>query len=87
MLGGKMAISQDDLKLRQVCHECTKDENGTFAGSWVQTRCLELGVPFSQAGLGKLVRESHLVKEDSSRGGKRRYYRLAEPGPALLGSS
>jgi hypothetical protein len=48
--------------------------------SWVIDRYrAKFGGAFHQTALGELAKLGHLAKDNSSRGGNRRYYRLTNP--------
>src|SRR5262249_32452189 len=68
-------LEGNDVELLRVCVEYPAPE---FAGSWIKKECDARGVPFHQARLGRLVREGLLLKGDESRGGRRRYYMIAD---------
>jgi hypothetical protein len=63
-------------RLLRVCQDFQKDGDGTFCGEWIRNRCEQEGVPFHQGWLRKLANLGLLEREDSSRGGNRRYYRI-----------
>ncbi len=66
------------LRLLEVCHGYPKAEDGTFCGEWIMHACEQQGVPFHQGWLTKLANVGLLAKDDSSRRGHRRYYRLKD---------
>ena len=66
------------LRLLEVCYEYPKGESGTFCGEWIMSACQKQGVPFHQGWLTKLANIGLLMKDDSSRRGHRRYYRLRD---------
>jgi hypothetical protein len=61
-----------------VLRVCVEHPSSEFAGAWIRSACIERGLPFRQGWLQTLVREGLLVKGDESRGGNRRYYRVAD---------
>ncbi len=67
-----------------ILHVCVEYPSREFAGAWIRSACVERGLPFRQGWLQTLVREGFLVKGDESRGGNRRYYRVADPEWARL---
>jgi hypothetical protein len=72
-------LDDTHLSLLRVCLDYPhKDNKGSFAGEWIKNECERRGVPFHQAWLTKLVNEGLLVKDDLTRGGKRRYYRITD---------
>jgi hypothetical protein len=73
-------LTLDHLCLLEVCLNYPKGEFGGFCGEWIMQACQQQGVPFHQAWLTKLANVGLLVKEDTSRRGHRRYYRLADAG-------
>jgi hypothetical protein len=64
------------LRLLEVCYGYPKEESGTFCGEWITNACKQQAVPFHQGWLTKLANVGLLVKDDSSRRGHRRYYRI-----------
>lgn len=64
------------LRLLEVCYGYPRGEGGIFCGEWIMSACDQQGVPFHQGWLTKLANVGLLVKDDSSRCGHRRYYRL-----------
>ena len=66
------------LRLLEVCYGYPKGESGTFCGEWIMHACERQGVPFHQGWLTKLANVGLLEKDDSSRRGHRRYYRLKD---------
>jgi hypothetical protein len=68
-------LSDRHIAVLQICVEYPSRE---FAGAWIRRECVGRGVAFRQGWLQTLVREGLLVKGDESRGGKRRYYRVAD---------
>lgn len=66
------------LRLLEVCLNYPKGESGSFCGEWIMHACQDQGIPFHQAWLTKLANVGLLVKEDTSRGGHRRYYHLGD---------
>jgi hypothetical protein len=66
------------LQLLKVCHEFAKTSDGAFCGEWIMHTCQEKGLPFHQGWLTKMANLGLLLREDSSRRGHRRYYRLKE---------
>src|SRR5690242_7151825 len=73
-------LTADHLRLLEVCFQYPKGESGSFCGEWIMHACQKQHIPFHQAWLTKLANVGLLVKEDTSRGGRRRYYRLGEVG-------
>jgi hypothetical protein len=75
------------LRVLEVCLNYPKGESGSFCGEWIMHACEDHGIPFHQAWLTKLANLGLLVKEDTSRGGHRRYYHLGdeELAKAVLG--
>ena len=73
-------LTHDHLRLLEVCLNYPKGEYRSFCGEWIMQACQQQGVPFHQAWLTKLANVGVLVKEDTSRGGHRRYYHLADVG-------
>jgi len=72
-------LDETHLSLLRVCMEFAhKDNIGSFAGEWIKNECERQGVASHQAWLSKLVNEGLLAKNDLTRGGKRRYYRIAD---------
>lgn len=72
-------LDETHLALLHVCMEFPhKDKIGSFAGEWIKNECERRNVPFHQAWLTKLVNKGLLAKDDLTRGGKRRYYRIAD---------
>jgi hypothetical protein len=71
-------LTADHLRLLEVCLHYPKGETGSFCGEWIMQACQQQGVLFHQAWLTKLANVGLLVKEDTSRGGHRRYYHLAD---------
>jgi hypothetical protein len=71
-------LEHDHLRLLRVCRDYPKDGNGTFCGRWIKSHCEHEGVPFHQGWLRKLANLDLLEREDSSRGGNRRYYRIKD---------
>lgn len=72
------SLTADHLRLLEVCLNHPKGECRSFCGEWIMHACEQQGVPFHQAWLTKLANVGLLVKEDTSRGGHRRYYHLAD---------
>jgi hypothetical protein len=68
------------LRLLEVCYGYPKGESGTFCGEWIMSACQQQGVAFHQGWLTKLANLGLLVKDDSSRRGHRRYYRIEDAG-------
>lgn len=66
------------LRLLEVCYGYPKGESGTFCGEWIMIACGQHGVSFHQAWLTKLANVGLLAKDDSTRGGRRRYYRVKD---------
>jgi hypothetical protein len=66
------------LQVLDVCLEFAKTGNGAFCGEWIMHTCQQKGIPFHQGWLTKMVNVSLLLKEDSSRRGHRRYYRIKD---------
>ena len=66
------------LQVLEVCHDFAKTGDGAFCGEWIMHTCQEKGIPFHQGWLAKLVNVGLLLKEDSSRRGHRRYYRIKD---------
>ena len=66
------------LRLLEVCFGYPRGESGTFCGEWIMNACEQQGVPFHQGWLAKLANVGLLVKDDSSRRGRRRYYRVED---------
>jgi len=66
------------LRLLEVCYGYPRGESGTFCGEWIMNACEQQGVPFHQGWLTKLANVGLLAKDDSSRRGHRRYYRLKD---------
>ena len=71
-------LTADHLRLLEVCLNYPKGESGSFCGEWIMHACLDQAIPFHQAWLTKLANVGLLVKEDTSRGGHRRYYHLED---------
>ena len=72
-------LNDEHLLLLQACLDLPiKDDRGTFAGEWLKDYCERKGIPFHQGWLTKLSNEGLLTKDDLTRGGKRRYYRIAD---------
>jgi hypothetical protein len=69
-------LSPAHLQVLGVCIEYPKSGDGAFCGEWIMHACEKQGVPFHQAWLTKLANVGLLEKEDTSRGGHRRYYKL-----------
>ena len=74
------ALTPAHLRLLEVCLNYPKGESGSFCGEWIMHACMDQGIPFHQAWLTRLANVGLLVKEDTSRGGHRRYYHLGDPG-------
>jgi hypothetical protein len=74
------SLTDDHLRLLEVCLNYPKGESGSFCGEWIMHACEQQGVAFHQAWLRKLANVGLLVKEDTSRRGHRRYYHLADVG-------
>ena len=53
-------------------------ENGEFAGSWVLNRLKEIGINWFP-GLRTLTAYKILERIDTSRGGRRAYYKMLDP--------
>ena len=66
------------LRLLEVCFGYPRGESRTFCGEWIMNACEQQGVPFHQGWLTKLANVGLLVKDDSSRRGHRRYYRVED---------
>ena len=66
------------LRLLEVCFNYPKGESSSFCGEWIMHACQDQGIPFHQAWLRKLANVGLLVREDTSRGGRRRYYHLGD---------
>jgi hypothetical protein len=64
------------LQLLEVCFNYPKGESGGFCGEWIMHACERQGVPFHQGWLTKLANVGLLMKDDSSRAGRRRYYHI-----------
>jgi hypothetical protein len=71
-------LTSAHLRLLEVCYGYPKGESGIFCGEWIMSACEQQGVPFHQGWLTKLANVGLLVKDDSSRRGHRRYYRLKD---------
>jgi hypothetical protein len=72
------SLTDDHLRLLEVCLNYPKGESSSFCGEWIMHACEQQGVPFHQAWLRKLANVGLLAKEDTSRGGHRRYYHLGD---------
>jgi hypothetical protein len=73
-----MSLRRGDLQVFDVCRSYpTTGTDPVFCGSWIRTACEQRNIPFHQTQLGKLARAGLLELDNSSRGGDRRYYRLA----------
>jgi len=72
-------LSDNHVKLLRACLDLPfKDERGTFAGKWLKDHCERQGIRFHQGWLTTLSNEGLLAKDDLTRGGTRRYYRIAD---------
>lgn len=71
-------LTADHLRLLEVCLQYPKGESGSFCGEWIMHACQKQHIPFHQAWLTKLANVGLLVKEDTSRGGHRRYYHIKD---------
>ena|SRR5579872_2393465 len=72
-------LSDKHVNLLRACLDLpVKDERGTFAGEWLKEHCERRGIPFHQGWLTTLSNAGLLAKDDLTRGGKRRYYRVAD---------
>src|SRR5687767_11008083 len=78
---------ENDKELQQIlwaCHDywegIEEASNRAICYSWVLPRYKEkFGTEFHQSRLNRLVSLGYLEKDDTSRGGNRRYYKLANP--------
>jgi hypothetical protein len=66
------------LQVLEVCHEYPRSGDGAFCGEWNMHSCEQKGIPFHQGWLTKLANVGLLVKDDASRRGHRRYYRVKD---------
>jgi hypothetical protein len=83
----KTTLGPDSLELQQVlwaCYDYWKagsappDERG-LCYTWVVRRYADrFGARFHPSRLGRLVQLGFLEKEEASRGGSRRYYRMVD---------
>lgn len=74
----RLHLEECHLRVLRVCMDYPTGEHGTFCGEWIMRRCEQHGVPFHQGWLRKLANVGLLERDDSSRGGNRRYYRLKD---------
>ena len=65
-------------RVRRIADGCAKAEDATLCGEWIMHACEQQGVPFHQGLLTKLANVGLLTKDDPSRRGHRRYYRLKD---------
>ena len=65
--------------LQAACDQARKCEPGDFAGSWVlQEMAQQTGKPAWRPGLRRLSAFGLIEKTDTSRGGRRAYYRMPD---------
>jgi hypothetical protein len=65
--------------LRAACEQARKCEPGDFAGSWVlQEMEQQTGDPAWRPGLRRLSAFGLIEKTDTTRGGRRAYYRMPD---------
>lgn len=78
---------EERLLLRAACEQARKCEPGDFAGSWVLRELQQLsgrsgpvltGDPAWRPGLRRLSAYGLIEKTDTSRGGRRAYYRMPD---------
>ena len=83
-----VATTPQTLEQRQVLWACqvfwltepVPVGERTVCFSWVEPKYMErFGKTFHQSVLGKLADLGYLERDDDSRGGHRRYYRLKDP--------
>lgn len=67
------------FQLLEVCSEFAKSSDGLLCGKWIKDACDRQGIFFHQGWLARLANVGLLTRDDSSRGGHRRYYRLTNP--------
>ncbi len=67
-----------ELEILRVCEECRKDENGTFCATWITEECARRGINLRPSSLVRLANLGFLERDDSTRGGDRRYYRIKD---------
>ena len=72
----RVELHRRHLMLLDVC--CERYPDTSFCGRRMLRHCLDRGIPFHQKWLSKLVTVGLLQKEESTRGGKRRYYRIKD---------
>ena len=73
-----LPLNENHLSVLRVCLDFPhKDKAGTFAGEWIKDECERRGLPFHQRWLTLLANHGFLEKDDLVRGGRRRYYRVA----------
>lgn len=65
--------------LQAACDQARKCEPGDFAGSWVlEEMAQQTGKPAWRPGLRRLSAFGLIEKTDTSRGGRRAYYRMPD---------
>jgi hypothetical protein len=80
-----VTLNADLLKVLWACHaywltEPVPVEQRSVCFSWVEGKYRDrFGGTFHQSMLATLAKLGFLVPDDTSRGGKRRYYRLSDP--------
>lgn len=68
----------DWLPITEVCLEEAKETKGEFAGAWVLARAKKKGVTEWFPNLRLLVGYGVLERKDTTRGGRRAYYRMSD---------